>query len=83
MSRAGVRPDISERVLHHVVVGVQGVYDRHHYTDEKREAFEALARRVKRIVEPEDNVIQLEMVRHTAIEPERGRQRVWLLALVP
>ena len=29
----------------------------------------------KRIVEPDDNVIQLEMVRHTAVEPQRGRGR--------
>ncbi len=29
MVRAGVRPDISERVLGHVIGGVEGVYDRH------------------------------------------------------
>ena len=31
MSRAGVRPDIAERVLGHAIVGVEGVYDRHSY----------------------------------------------------
>ena len=35
MSRAGVRPDIAERVLGHIIPGVEGVYDRHHYTEEK------------------------------------------------
>jgi integrase len=36
MVRAGVRPDISERVLGHVIAGVEGTYDRHSYADEKR-----------------------------------------------
>jgi integrase len=31
MSRAGVRPDVAERVLGHVIAGVAGVYDRHRY----------------------------------------------------
>jgi hypothetical protein len=35
LSRAGVRPDISERVLGHEIAGVEGVYDRHSYDDEK------------------------------------------------
>ena len=38
MARAGVRPDISERVLGHVIAGVEGTYDRHSYADEKRDA---------------------------------------------
>ena len=43
MMRAGVRPDISERVLGHVISGVEGVYDRHSYLEEKREALERLS----------------------------------------
>ena len=43
MVRAGVRPDISERVLGHVIGGVEGTYDRHSYADEKRHALEKLA----------------------------------------
>jgi integrase len=43
MARAGVRPDISERVLGHVIAGVEGTYDRHSYADEKRDALERLA----------------------------------------
>ena len=37
MSRAGVPRDHAERVLGHVIPGVEGVYDRHAYLeDEKR-----------------------------------------------
>jgi integrase len=43
MSRAGVRPDIAERVLGHAINGVAGVYDRHSYHEEKRHALAALA----------------------------------------
>ena len=52
MARAGVRPDIAERVLGHVIAGVAGVYDRHDYEAEKRDALEALAAMVERIVNP-------------------------------
>jgi integrase len=52
MVRAGVRPDISERVLGHVIAGVEGTYDRHSYADEKRDALEKLAARIERILEP-------------------------------
>lgn len=50
MVRAGVRPDISERVLGHVIRGVEGVYDRHDYIAEKRSALEALSSFVQKIV---------------------------------
>jgi integrase len=52
MARAGVRPDISERVLGHVIVGVEGTYDRHSYADEKRDALEKLAAMIERILNP-------------------------------
>jgi integrase len=52
MVRVGVRPDISERVLGHAIAGVEGVYDRHSYLDEKREALERLAAIVERILSP-------------------------------
>jgi integrase len=52
MARAGVRPDISERVLGHVIAGVEGTYDRHSYVDEKRNALEKLADMVDRILNP-------------------------------
>ena len=52
MVRAGVRPDISERVLGHVIAGVEGTYDRHSYADEKRDALEKLAAMIERILNP-------------------------------
>ncbi len=52
MARAGVRPDISERVLGHVITGVEGTYDRHSYADEKRDALEKLAGMIDRILNP-------------------------------
>jgi hypothetical protein len=60
MSRAGVRPDISERVLGHVIDGVEGVYDRYEYLEEKRDALERLATQIERIINPPvDNVVRL------------------------
>jgi integrase len=60
MGRAGVRPDISERVLGHAIPGVEGVYDRHSYSDEKADALLRLADLVDRIVNPpEGNVVPL------------------------
>jgi hypothetical protein len=42
MQRAGVPPDISERLLAQVIRGVEGSYDRWSYLPEKREARERL-----------------------------------------
>lgn len=57
MSRAGVRPDISERVLGHVIPGVEGVYDHHDYVQEKRHALEALAASIERIMAPDSKKV--------------------------
>jgi integrase len=43
MARAGVPSEVAEQVLGHKIPGVRGVYDRHNYADEKREALEKLA----------------------------------------
>jgi len=59
MSRAGVSPDHAERCLGHIIGGVRGVYDRHEYHAEKRQAYEALAAQIDRIVNPSDNVAEL------------------------
>jgi integrase len=60
MSRAGVLPDIAERVLGHVVGGtVQQTYDRHTYTREKADALMRLAALIQEIVEPRPNVVPL------------------------
>jgi integrase len=52
MQRAGVRPDISERVLSHTIPGVEGVYDRYGYLPEKHDALIRLTALVERIVNP-------------------------------
>jgi integrase len=52
MARAGVRPDIAERVMGHAVGGVEGIYDRHSYRDEKHDALKRLAELVENIVSP-------------------------------
>lgn len=52
LSRAGVRPDISERVLGHAISGVEGVYDRHSYDQEKADALNRLATLIDTIVHP-------------------------------
>jgi integrase len=56
MSRAGVRPDIAERVMGHAIPGVEGVYDRHSYRDEKADALRRLAGLIENIVRPVANV---------------------------
>jgi integrase len=67
MVRAGVRPDVSERVLGHVITGVEAVYDRHGYEDEKRDALDKLAGMVERILNPLPSNVM-------AIDKKRGRK---------
>jgi integrase len=50
MSRAGVRPDIAERTLGHVLPGIEGVYDQHKYDAEKADALAKLATLITMIV---------------------------------
>ncbi len=50
MSRAGVRPDIAERVMGHVIAGVEGVYDRYSYRAEKADALSRLSAIVEDII---------------------------------
>jgi integrase len=60
MARAGVRSDIAERTLGHVIPGVEGVYDRHAYLEEKGEALAALAALVQRILDGDStNVVPI------------------------
>ncbi len=60
MARAGVRPDIAERVMGHAIEGVEGVYDRHSYRDEKAEALKRLAGLLDTIINPPgENVVTL------------------------
>ena len=60
LARAGVRPDVGERVMGHAIQGVEGVYDRHQYRNEKAQALRKLAGLIERIVEPAENVVALE-----------------------
>jgi integrase len=65
MARAGVRPDISERVLGHVIAGVEGTYDRHSYAEEKRDALEKLAAMIERILNPLPSNVETLGERHS------------------
>jgi integrase len=56
MSRAGVSREHAERVLGHVIPGVERVYDQHRYDIEKTKALAALAGLVERILKPAANV---------------------------
>lgn len=61
MSRAGITTDIAEIVLGHKLTGVRGVYDRHTYAAEKRDALEKLAGLIALILSPPaGNVVKLE-----------------------
>ena len=59
MSRAGVRPDIAERVMGHAIAGVEGIYDRHSYREEKADALRRLAALVDDIVNPRENIVAI------------------------
>jgi integrase len=59
---AGLRvdPDIAERVIGHVIGGVRGVYDRHAYFDEKRDALERWAAHLAGVIQPDpDRVVRM------------------------
>jgi integrase len=60
LSRAGVWPDIAERVMGHAIGGVEGIYDRHEYKAEKADALQRLAAVINDIVRGRENVIPLE-----------------------
>jgi integrase len=51
MSRAGISADHAERVLGHAIGGMRGVYDRHSYLAEKKEALSRLSEQITRILE--------------------------------
>jgi integrase len=60
MSRAGVSPNIAERVLGHALPGVEGIYDRHVYGVEKADALNKLAALIQTIINPPSgNVVAL------------------------
>jgi integrase len=60
LSALRIPHNVAEAVLAHKPPGIVGTYDVHEYQDEKCEALEAWAQRLKSIVEPvPDNVVSL------------------------
>lgn len=59
LQRLGVRLEVTEAVLNHVAgsrSGIVGVYQRHHFLDEKREALLLWAREVERLEKRRDDL---------------------------
>jgi integrase len=70
MSRAGVSSDHAERVMGHAIGGVEGIYDRHSYADEKADALARLATLIEGIVNPRPaNVTELRKQAKRATKP--------------
>jgi integrase len=63
LSELRVSPDVAEAILAHVKPGIRGVYDRYEHFDEKRHALELWATRLRSIVQPRPNVVELAKVR--------------------
>ena len=73
MSRAGVLSEHAERVMGHAIGGVEGVYDRHSYRDEKADALKRLAALIDAIVHPRSaDVLPLTRKRATPNEQARS-----------
>jgi integrase len=68
LQRLGVRLEVTEAVLNHIAgsrAGIVGIYQRHDYAAEKRQALDAWARRLEAIVSGEtaSNVVELAKAR--------------------
>ena len=75
LARCGIAVDVAEQCLGHSLGGIRGTYDRHNYADEKRHAFEALARMVGRIVHlPPDVVVPIRRAKPGAPQPQVRRR---------
>ncbi|WP_339012941.1 site-specific integrase [Aeromonas popoffii] len=59
LASLGVPSHIAERCLNHKLKGVEGIYNRHDYLNERREAFEKLACILTPIINDMPNVIPL------------------------
>lgn len=57
LASAGVSPHIAERCLNHKLKGVEGVYDRHDYFSERKEALQKIADLLSPIVDDLSNVV--------------------------
>jgi len=61
LSRAGILPHIAERVIGHIQQGVEGIYDRYAYLEEKKQALlkiEKMIRKIAGLNQPETTIIQ-------------------------
>jgi len=60
LSRLKVTEEAREAVLAHARPGIKGVYDLHDYLDEKREALDLWAARLREVTQPQPtNVVQI------------------------
>lgn len=57
LASIGTPPHVAERCLNHKLRGIEGVYDRHDYLIERREALERLACLLEPVVNPGTNVL--------------------------
>lgn len=62
LAKAGVGREVAEHLIGHAIPGVEGVYNRYDYYDEKADALERLEMLIDQIVNPPDrgNVVPLE-----------------------
>lgn len=59
LAELGTAPHIAEKCLNHKVRGVEGIYDRHAYFDERKAALTKLAAHIVPMVNGESNVIEM------------------------
>lgn len=54
-----INPHVAEKCLNHKIKGVEGVYDRHDYFAERKDALQRLADHFDRLEHPDANVVEL------------------------
>jgi hypothetical protein len=61
MAKAGCNSEHCERVLGHIIPGIEATYNRHSYRDEKRIVLEKLATQIEQIIssEPSDKIVPI------------------------
>lgn len=57
LASTGVPTHIAERCLNHKLKGVEGIYDRYDYLDERREALQKIADQLEPVINPMENVV--------------------------
>jgi integrase len=64
LSQLRIRSEVAEMVIGHTLKGLHAIYDQHSYLDERREALEAWAARLRSIVTPPpENLVDIEKER--------------------